>query len=143
MLLFEGGKTLNLDRMVTKTAIHGTVNVLHKLGLRKERSEDLEQEDQFILNKSMWVRASKSGIWRIRSTGEFVYDRMDTHRRAIENDNEAFFLRITRKGDYLYEGADIGILVLRGRLMTDEFELKDRAKDWIKALKDVFKLNHK
>tara|TARA_R110002072_G_scaffold37323_4_gene109310 strand:- start:552 stop:2057 length:1506 start_codon:yes stop_codon:yes gene_type:complete len=84
------------------------------------------------------TKAPKSGIWRLRSNGQIVYDRMDTHRRAIDNENEAFFLRITREGDYLYEGADIGILVLRGRLMTDNFQLKDRAKNWIKALKDEY-----
>jgi len=81
------------------------------------------------------TKAPKSGIWRLRSNGEFIYDRMDTHRRAIDNQNEAFFLRIAREGDYLYEGADIGILVLRGRLMTDNFQLKERAKKWIKAIK--------
>ena len=84
------------------------------------------------------THAPKSGIWRIDDKGKITYDRMDTHRRAIENDDEAFFLRITREGDYVYEGADIGILVLRGRLMTDDFQLKDRAKSWIKALKDEY-----
>lgn len=84
------------------------------------------------------TKAPKSGIWRMRSSGKIVYDRMDTHRRAIDNENEAFFLRISREGDYLYEGADIGILVLRGRLMTDDFQLKDRAKQWISALKNEY-----
>jgi hypothetical protein len=59
---------------------------------------------------------------------------MDTHRRHVELDEEAFFMRITRKGDYLYEGADMGILVMRGRLMTDDFKLTERAKTWIKAI---------
>lgn len=84
------------------------------------------------------TKAPKSGIWRLQEDGSIAYDRMDTHRRAIDKDNEAFFLRITRVGDYVYEGADIGILVLRGRLMTDDFQLKDRAKTWIKALKDEY-----
>jgi len=83
-------------------------------------------------------KAPKSGIWKLKDNGEIAYDRMDTHRRAIENEDEAFFLRITRENDYVYEGADIGILVLRGRLMTDDFQLKDRAKNWIKALKDQY-----
>jgi hypothetical protein len=82
--------------------------------------------------------APKSGIWKLQPNGEFTYDRLDTHRRAIEDENEAFFLRIARKDDYLYEGADMGILVLRGRLMTDDFELKDRAKKWIEALKGKY-----
>jgi hypothetical protein len=47
-------------------------------------------------------------------------------------------MRIAKKGDYLYEGADMGILVTRGRLMTDDFDLNDRAKNWIKAIRSQF-----
>lgn len=83
-------------------------------------------------------KAPLSGIWRLDDKGKIHYDRMDTHRRAIENENEAFFLRITRENDYLYEGADMGILVMRGRLMTDDFQLRDRAKTWIKAIKEEY-----
>lgn len=82
--------------------------------------------------------APKSGIWRMNEDGEIEYDRMDTHRRAVETESEAFFLRILRKGDYLYEGADMGILVTRGRLMTDDFQLNDRAKSWIDAIRKRF-----
>jgi hypothetical protein len=64
---------------------------------------------------------------------------MDTHRRAVEKENEAFFLRITGEGDYLYEGADVGILVMRGRLMTDDFKLTKRARNWITAIQDQYK----
>jgi hypothetical protein len=56
---------------------------------------------------------------------------MDTHRRYVEKDNEAFFLRITRPGDWFYEGADMGILVMRGRMMTDDFRLTERSKKWL------------
>lgn len=83
--------------------------------------------------------APASGIWKKQKDGKLVYDRMDTHRRAVEKENEAFFLRISRKGDYLYEGADIGILVMRGRLMTDDFKLTKRAKDWIKGIQFHYK----
>ena len=73
--------------------------------------------------------------------GSLTYDRMDTHRRAVERDDEAFFLRITRVGDYVYEGADMGILVMRGRLMSDEFELSERAKTWIDAIHGLYRSN--
>jgi len=43
------------------------------------------------------------------------------------------------EGDYLYKGADVGILVMRGRLMTDDFKLTKRAKGWIKAIQDEYK----
>jgi hypothetical protein len=110
---------------------------------RWARKENIDDWCQLVIkytedNIKLVSEAPKSGIWSLEPNGEFVYDRMDTHRRAIENENEAFFLRITRKGDYLYEGADMGILVLRGRLMTDNFELKDRAKKWINAIKGKY-----
>ena len=48
---------------------------------------------------------------------------------------EAFFLRILGPGDYRYEGADLGILVMRGRLMTPKFELTERARRWIDGIR--------
>lgn len=85
------------------------------------------------------TEAPDSGIWKMNEDGTITYDRMDTHRRAVENDNEAFFLRISKKGDYFYEGADMGILVMRGRFMTEDFQLNDRAKAWITALRGEYK----
>ncbi len=82
--------------------------------------------------------APASGIWTLFDTGHIKFDRMDSHRRAVESENEAFFLRITNEGDYLYEGADLGILVARGRMMTDKFNLTDRAKTWINAIQKKF-----
>jgi len=82
--------------------------------------------------------APKSGIWKMFDNGHIQFDRMDTHRRAVESEQEAFFLRITKEGNYLYEGADLGILVSRGRMMTDDFELTDRAKNWINAIKGKY-----
>ena len=83
--------------------------------------------------------APASGIWKMQPDHSIHFDRMDTHRRAVETNNEAFFLRISRKGDYLYEGADMGILVMRERLMTEDFQLSERAKKWITAIKSFYK----
>ncbi len=85
------------------------------------------------------TEAPRSGIWRLQDDGSMLFDRMDTHRRYVELDDEAFFLRITRKGDYLYEGADMGILVMRGRLMTDDFKLTKRAEKWTNAVRTNYK----
>lgn len=82
--------------------------------------------------------APSSGIWNMDEKGQIKFDRMDTHRRAVENENEAFFLRITRKGDYVYEGADLGILVTRARMMTDGFELTPLARKWLDAFRPKF-----
>lgn len=117
------------------------VNALNK---RWAKQDNLDGWSQLIIKHTEdtieYVTDSpKSGIWRMYDTGHIQFDRMDTHRRAVENENEAFFLRIAKKGDYLYEGADMGILVTRGRMMTDDFKLNHRAKHWIKAIRSQFR----
>ncbi len=84
------------------------------------------------------TQAPQTGIYRMLEDGRVVYDRFDYHRRAVESENEAFFLRILRPGDYRYEGADLGILVTRGRSMTNGFQLNERAKRWIHGIKQGF-----
>jgi biotin carboxylase len=85
------------------------------------------------------TEAPASGIWQMKKNGKIQFKAMNTHRQAVLGDNEAFFIQISQKQDYLYEGADLGILVLRGRLMSDEFELSERARRWIKALRAHYK----
>jgi len=86
------------------------------------------------------VEAPQTGIWHLRDNGRVEYGRFDYHRRAVEDESEAFFLRIAGAGDYRYEGADLGILITRGRLMTKKFELNDRAKAWIKGIRDHYRV---
>lgn len=82
--------------------------------------------------------APETGIYRMDDDGTVTYDRFDYHRRAVETDNEAFFLRILKTGDYRYEGADLGILVMRGRSMTKDFKLTERSGQWIDGIKAAF-----
>jgi len=116
---------------------------INAINARWAKAENIDDWSQLVIkytdnNVELVTEAPRSGIYRIQNNGKIEYDRMDTHRRAVEKENEAFFLRITRKGDYLYEGADMGILVLRGRLMTDDFTLTARAKKWINAIKTEY-----
>ncbi|AEV33500.1 biotin carboxylase [Owenweeksia hongkongensis] len=113
---------------------------IKSLNARWGKQENIDGWSQLIIKHTEDTieyvsSAPRSGIWRMFDNGHIRFDRMDTHRRAVESESEAFFLRITRQGDYLYEGADMGILVSRGRMMTDDFELVPRAKDWIKGIR--------
>ncbi|WP_323756480.1 biotin carboxylase [Roseivirga sp.] len=124
------------------------MNVEYKLNVkalnaRWARQENVDGWSQLIIKHTQDTvefvsEAPKSGIWKMFDNGHIQFDRMDTHRRAVESEQEAFFLRITKEGNYLYEGADLGILVSRGRMMTDDFELTDRAKNWINAIKGKY-----
>lgn len=107
---------------------------------RWAKQENVDSWSQLIIKHTTDTiefvnQAPRSGIWRLYDTGHIGFDRMDTHRRAVESESEAFFLRISGQGDYLYEGADMGILVTRGRMMTDDFQLTPRAQSWIAAIR--------
>ena len=84
------------------------------------------------------TEAPESGIWRLQEDNSVSYTRFDYHRRAVEDENHGFYLRISGKGDYRYKGADLGILITRGRLMTDDFELNDRARAWIDGIAGMY-----
>ena len=85
------------------------------------------------------TEAPESGIWKLNKDGSVTYDRFDYHRRAVDSETEAFFLRIQNVGDFRYEGADLGILITRGRAMDDKFRLTKRAKAWINGIKSCYK----
>ena len=117
-----------------------SVNAINQ---RWGKPENIDSWSQLVLKHTedsidLITKAPRSGIYRMNKKGKIKFDRMDTHRRAVETEDEAFFLRILKEGDYRYEGADLGILVSRGRMMTDDFQLTDRAKKWIDALHAEF-----
>jgi biotin carboxylase len=116
---------------------------VNALNTRWANQENIDGWSQMVIKHTEdtieYVNESpRSGIWKMFDNGHIQFDRMDTHRRAVESESEAFFLRITKEGDYLYEGADMGILVSRGRMMTDNFNLTQRAKNWIKAIRSKY-----
>lgn len=78
--------------------------------------------------------APASGVWKLTADGHGEYVRNQTHRRTVDTENEGFYLRITNNNDFLYEGADLGILITPGRLMTEDHQLNDRARTWITAM---------
>jgi predicted deacylase len=77
VLLFEGGKSLDLDRIVTQKAIQGTLRVLKHLHMATVEMEGAiesnENADQLLLQQTTWVRSPLSGMYRsFVKLGEFV-----------------------------------------------------------------------
>ncbi|GGW28344.1 succinylglutamate desuccinylase/aspartoacylase family protein [Arenibacter certesii] len=67
VLLFEGGKSLDINEKVTQTGIAGALRVMDHLGIR-DFSEELELMEGKVLNpitikSSQWVRAKYSGMF--------------------------------------------------------------------------------
>lgn len=128
-LLEFSGKPFNLD--------------VEELNARWADPDMIDSWSQMVIKHTedsvdVITQAPQSGIYRMSKDGYVEFNRFDYHRRAVENEDEAFFLRILRPGDYRYEGADLGILVTRGRSMTKDFQLTSKAKKWIEGIKSAF-----
>jgi hypothetical protein len=113
---------------------------IDELNARWAEPENIDSWSQLVIKHTedsvdILTEAPDSGIWRMQKDGSIAFNRFDYHRRAVESEKEAFFLRILQPGDYRYEGADLGILVTRGRLMDDKFKLTPRAKKWIAGIR--------
>ena len=115
-----------------------------ELNERWASPQNLDSWSQFILKQveddvERITEAPASGIWRIDEDGTIAFVRRDTDWHTISDERDAFYLRIAHAGGYRYPGADLGILVTRGRFMDDDHELTPRALAWIKGIKDQFR----
>ena len=83
-------------------------------------------------------RTPRTGIYRLTGDGAAEFNRWGYDWHWIADESEAFYLRIMAPGDYRYPGADLGALVTRGRLQTDDNQLEDRCKRWINGIRAQF-----
>jgi biotin carboxylase len=114
-----------------------------ELNERWTHPQNIDEWSQFVLKQSEDVveritAAPTSGRWRMDGDDSIAFVRPDTDWHTVADDREAFYLRIAGEGQYRYKGADLGILVTRGRLMDDDYELTDRARAWIDGIKGAF-----
>ena len=70
----------------------------------------------------------RTGIWRLDEPGEIGFARWGNDWHSLHDESEAFFLRVLAPGDYTYPGADLGVLVARSRMQTEDNELTERAQ---------------
>jgi hypothetical protein len=109
----------------------------------QERWSEFDNWSQLILKYphdkvEMITRAPVSGIWQMDKAGDIKLVRKSIDWFLVSGENEAFYLRVYSAGDYRYKGADMGILVSRGRMQTDARQLTERAKSWASAIHRQF-----
>ena len=74
MLLFEGGKSLDLNPEITQEGVNGSKRILEHLGMLNSRKSSKEPARPSIyIEDSMWVRARHSGMFQnYIHAGKFV-----------------------------------------------------------------------
>ena len=97
------------------------------------RWQDYDEWNQLILkwpgdDVEIISKAPASGIWRMDENGKIGFVRRTLDWTNVTGENEAFYMRVYTAGDYRYHGADMGILVARGRMQTDDRKLHERCE---------------
>ena len=82
--------------------------------------------------------APKTGIWRLDGAQGLSFSRWGNDWHSLHDDTEGFYLRVLAPGDYRYKGADLGILVARCRMQTDDNELTEHGRSWIEGIHSQF-----
>jgi biotin carboxylase len=121
------------------------MDVDYDIDLRKvqRRWDEFDEWSQLILKHSgeeveLISRAPASGIWHMTGDGSIKFVRRTLDWTNVTGEEEAFYLRVYTAGDYRYHGADLGILVARGRMQTDDRQLYERARQWAAGIKGEF-----
>ncbi|RNI24933.1 biotin carboxylase [Flexivirga caeni] len=85
------------------------------------------------------LTAAPTGQYYLDPSGTLVFRRAALDWHQLQDEHEAFFLRIYGPGDYRWKGADLGVLVTKGRLQTEQgagpSKLTIRAKHLIDSIR--------
>ena len=92
-----------------------------------ERWEELASADvwsQMVMKETddivqRLTATPRTGQYSLDRSGALVFRRPALDWHQLQNEAEAFFLRIYGPGDYRWKGADLGVLVTKGRLQVD------------------------
>ncbi|MEE8502644.1 MAG: biotin carboxylase [Kiloniellales bacterium] len=121
------------------------LDVDYEIDLRKMQRRWLEFDiwSQLILKQTedkvqLLTGAPTTGVWHMNKDGAIEFGRRELDWTNVIDNDEAYYLRVYREGDYLFKGADLGIVVARGRMQTDRRELRERAKLWTAGIKAQF-----
>lgn len=114
-----------------------------ELNRRWERLAGHDVWSQLIIKEpndevELLTHTPRTGVWRKDGDGSISYARWAPDWHSLLDESEAFYLRIAGPGDYRYKGADLGILVARGRMQTESGKLNARCRRWIDELRHRF-----
>jgi len=118
ILLFEGGKSLDSNKLIVKEGVDGVVRFLAKLDMLNAKHNIPKPEEQtVIIEKSRWIRAQRSGLLHVKincnklvEKGEFlatITDPYGTMRFKVTAPNKGYIINvnhspIVNQGDAIF-----------------------------------------
>lgn len=117
MLLFEGGQALRFEEDVIKVGLKGCISVMRAIGMLPKLKLTKKIKDAFIAKDSFWIRAGRSGSFRVLkklgdtvATGEtiaIVSDTFGENEFEIKTDESGIIIGISdvplvNRGDAMF-----------------------------------------
>ena len=118
MLLFEGGKSYHIDRLVTNSGVNGAKRILDHMGMLISKFKvSAPKKDIIFIVESKWVRAKASGLFRPSiklsekvekgSVLGYITDAYGKFNQSVKADSKGYIININEapivyKGDALF-----------------------------------------
>ena len=83
------------------------------------------------------LAAPHSGTYQLSKDGELTFLRASHDWHQLTSEDECFFLRVYGPGDYRFKGADLGILITKGRMQT-AVGLTERCRRYIEGIRSHY-----
>ena len=84
------------------------------------------------------LAAPRTGTWHLEEDGSLRFAGVSNDWHDVTHEDEAFFLRVYADGDFRFKGADLGILVTKGRMQTAD-GLTQRCRSYIEGIRAHYK----
>jgi biotin carboxylase len=84
------------------------------------------------------LRAPTTGTYHLDEDGRISFARVSNDWHEVTHEDEAFFLRVYGPGEYRFKGADLGILVTKGRMQSAD-GLTERGRHWIGGIRAEYR----
>lgn len=83
------------------------------------------------------LAAPQTGRYQLEGDGSLTYRYKVNDWHDITHEDKCFFMRVYAPGDYRFKGADLGILVTKGRMQTAS-GLTKRCRSYIEGIRSLF-----
>jgi biotin carboxylase len=83
------------------------------------------------------LAAPQTGRYRLGEDGTLTFVGVTNDWHDVTHEDECFFMRVYGPGDYRFKGADLGILVTKGRMQTDD-GLTQRCRNYIDGVRAMY-----
>jgi len=83
------------------------------------------------------LAAPRTGTYRLDEDGKLTFARVSHDWHQVTDQDEAFYMRVYAPGDFRFKGADLGILVTKGRMQSSD-GLTERCVRYIDGIRSLY-----